>query len=177
MVLWNLSIRDLGFKPGLFSGIVMHGYWSLFMQKTIMARKIEVIVETGKDGFGCFMSNKSDDLKFGINGMGKTVKAAIDDFYMARDEMYASLREEGKEVPELDFHFVMDVGAFLNYYPINVTSFAKYIGMNASLLRQYASGLKVPKEKSLEKIKAGIQQVAKDIAAGRLIDRPVTQYI
>lgn len=142
-----------------------------------MARKIEVIVETGKDGFGCFMSNKSDDLEFGITGAGKTARAAIEDFYAGRDFMYDSLRNEGKEVPDLEFYFVMDVGAFLNYYPINVTAFAQYIGMNASLLRQYASGLKTPKKKSLEKIREGIRLVAKDIAAGLLIDRPVLQYI
>lgn len=142
-----------------------------------MARKIEVIVETGKDGFSCFMSNKSDDLKFSLNGMGKTVRAAIADFYLARDEMFEYMREQGEEVPELEFYFVMDVGAFLNYYPINVTSFAKYIGMNPSLVRQYASGLKVPKEKNLEKIRDGIRQVAKDIATGLLIDRPVLQYV
>lgn len=142
-----------------------------------MARKIEVIVETGKDGFSCFMSNKSDDLAFGINGTGKTVKAAISDFYMGRDEIYEVLREQGEEVPELDFYFVMDVGAFLNYYPINITSFAKYIGMNPSLIRQYASGLKTPKEKNLEKIKDGIRKVAKDIATGLLIDRPVLEYV
>lgn len=142
-----------------------------------MARKIEVIVETGKDGFSCFMSKKSDDLEFGLHGMGKNVRAAIDDFYAGRDFMYEYLRDEGKEVPDLEFYFVMDVGAFLNYYPINVTAFAKYIGMNASLLRQYASGLKTPKEKNLEKIRKGIQLVAKDIAAGLLIDRPVLQYV
>lgn len=142
-----------------------------------MARRIEVIVETGRDGFGCFMSNKSSDLGFGITGMGKTVREAIADFYCGRDEVYAFLQDEGKEVPELEFYFVMDVGAFLNYYPINVTAFAKYIGMNASLLRQYASGLKTPKGKSLEKVRAGIQMVAKDIATGLLIDRPVLQYV
>lgn len=142
-----------------------------------MARRIEVIVETGKDGFSCFMSNKSSDLRFGITGMGKTVRDAIADFYSGRDEMYDYMREKGEETPELEFYFVMDVGAFMDYYPINVTAFAKYIGMNASLLRQYASGLKTPKGKNLEKIRDGIQMVAKDIAAGLLIDRPVLQYV
>lgn len=142
-----------------------------------MAREIEVIVETGKDGFGCFMSNKSEDLKFGICGMGCTVRAAIADFYEARDLMFETMRDEGEKIPELEFHFVMDVGAFLDYYPINVTAFAKYIGMNPSLVRQYASGLKTPSQKNIERIRDGIQKVGKDIAEGLLIDRPVLQYV
>ena len=149
---------------------------SIFNLKA-MARKIEVIIETGRDVFSCFMSNKSEDLGFLITGTGKTVAEAMADFHIAKDEMYASLREEGKAVPDLDYYFVMDVGAFLNYYPINVTSFAKYIGLNPSLMRQYASGLRTPKDKNLAKIREGIQRVAKDIAEGLLIDRPVLQYV
>ena len=48
--------------------------------------------------------------------------------------------------------------------------------MNASLLRQYAAGIKVPQGKSLEKIREGIAKVKGDIDAGVLIDKPVLQY-
>ena len=142
-----------------------------------LTMKIEVIVETGKDGFGCFMSNRSMGQKYAVTGMGKTARAAMADFCAGWEDMKGYIRESGKTVPDYEFCFVMDVGAFLNYYPINVTSFANYIGMNASLLRQYATGIKVPKAKSLEKIRAGIEQLSNDIAAGQLIDRPVPQYI
>ena len=77
----------------------------------------------------------------------------------------------------MDFHFVFDVSAFFNYYPISITAFAKYIGMNASLLRQYAAGIKMPQGKSLEKIRQGIAKVKGDLDAGMLIDRPVLQYV
>lgn len=142
-----------------------------------MARTIDVIVETGKDGFSCFMSKESDDLKFGLTGYGRTVPLAIEDFYVSRDEVKSLLEEKGEMFPELEFRFIFDVGAFLNYYPINVTAFAHYIGMNASLLRQYATGIKTPQAKNLEKIRQGIAQVAHDIADGLLIDRPVLQYV
>jgi len=87
------------------------------------------------------------------------------------------LENEGQEFPDLEFRFIFDVGAYLNYYPINVTAFAQYIGMNASLLRQYATGIKTPQAKNLEKIRQGIIQVGHDIADGLLIDRPVLQYV
>ena len=142
-----------------------------------MARKVEVIVETGKDGFGCFVSKDSREELQGINGAGKTAKAAIDDFLLCRDEVKQWLEEEGKEFPDVEFEYIFDVGAFLSYYPINVTAFAKYIGMNASLLRQYATGIKEPKAKNVEKIRQGIATIAHDIGAGRLIDKPVLQYV
>lgn len=141
-----------------------------------MARKIKVLVETGRDLFACFMTG-ADDLGFGIHGDGKTARKAIEDFCLARDEMKAFYQKEGKAFPELEFDFVLDVGAFFSYYPINVTAFAEYAGMNASLLRQYACGLRTPTEKSIKKITAAINQFVSDISAGRLIDRPVLQYI
>ena len=61
----------------------------------------------------------------------------------------------------------------MDYYPINVTAFAKYSGINASLLRQYASGLAKPKQKNIEIIRKALDTVGKDICNGHLIDRPV----
>ena len=59
----------------------------------------------------------------------------------------------------------------------NSSAFAKYIGMNASLLRQYAAGIKSPQGKSLEKIRQGIAKIKEDIDTGLLIDKPVLQYV
>jgi len=149
----------------------------LIIDNIEMARTVDVIVETGKDGFSCFMSKDSDDLKFGLVGSGRTVRLAIEDFYVSREEVKEVFEDKGQEFPDLEFRFIFDVGAYLNYYPINVTAFAHYIGMNASLLRQYATGIKTPQAKNLEKIRQGIIQVGHDIADGLLIDRPVLQYV
>lgn len=141
-----------------------------------MARKVTVVVESGKDLYSCFMTG-TDDLTFGLIGDGKTAKAAMEDFLIADKEMREFYEEEGKEYPDLEFHFVFDVGAFFNYYPLSISAFAKYIGMNASLLRQYAAGIKSPQGKSLEKIRQGIAKIKEDIDAGLLIDKPVLQYV
>ena len=88
------------------------------------------------------------------------------------------LREEnGKVFPNVEFRFIFDVGAFFSYYPISISAFAKYIGMNASLLRQYAAGIKVPQSKSLKRIRQGIAKIKGDLDAGLLIDKPVLQYV
>lgn len=60
---------------------------------------------------------------------------------------------------------------------ISISAFAKYIGMNASLLRQYAAGIKVPQAKSLKRIRQGIAKIKGDLDAGLLIDKPVLQYV
>ena len=60
---------------------------------------------------------------------------------------------------------------------INVSAFAAYAGMNASLLRQYTCGLKSPTKTTIKKVKDAIEKYKKDIDAGLLIDRPVPQYI
>ena len=58
-----------------------------------------------------------------------------------------------------------------------MSAFAENAGMNASLLRQYACGLKSPTKATIDKIRAAGDNYRKDIAAGLLIDRPVPQYI
>ena len=60
---------------------------------------------------------------------------------------------------------------------ISISAFTKYIGMNASLLRQYAAGIKVPQAKSLKRIRQGIAKIKGDLDAGLLIDKPVLQYV
>ena len=49
--------------------------------------------------------------------------------------------------------------------------------MNASLLMQYAGGLKSPTKATIYKIMAAVDNYRKDLATGLLLDRPVPQYI
>lgn len=141
-----------------------------------MDKTINVIVEkAGEKNYWCFMENEVNNTS--VYGNGTTVRKAIDDFYSGVKDMEADFKSDGKQIPPVKFNFIMDVGSFFDYYPINVTAFAKYIGMNASLLRQYASGLKEPKEKALSKIKEGLQKFKNDFNVGSLIERPVTSYV
>ncbi len=141
-----------------------------------MAKKIKVIVETGKDLFSCFMVGKNNGLT-GLVGDGKTARKAIDDFRLCYEEEKQYSKEQGREVPNLEFEFIFDIGAFFSYYMINVSAFAKFAGINASLLRQYACGLKSPTKNTIGKIREAIDKYKMDIDAGILIDRPVLQYI
>lgn len=142
-----------------------------------MKKKITAIVESGKGFYSCFAAKGFDVLGALPVGDGKTVRDAMKDFYICIDEIKEWNLENGKECPDVEVEFRLDVGAFFNYYPLSVTAFAKYIGMNPSLLRQYVAGIKEPKGKTLERIRKGIESVTNDINAGLLIDKPVLQYV
>lgn len=141
-----------------------------------MEKKITVIVESGKDSFSCFMPESHEGIS-GMIGSGKTARDAIADFYVCYEDEKKFCKEDGREMPELDFEFIFDIGAFFSYYFINATAFAKYAGINASLLRQYACGVKSPSKNTITKIREAVDRFRKDINSGVLIDKPVLQYI
>lgn len=58
-----------------------------------------------------------------------------------------------------------NVRSFLKYYKlINLTQFAKYIGINDVLIRQYKSGQYMSEERALE-IERGFKRIAEDLSA------------
>ncbi len=69
--------------------------------------KINVIVESGKDSFSCYIENPQG-LDFSLVGFGDTAKAAVEDFYAARDEMEKFYKKQGKEFPKVNFVFRFD---------------------------------------------------------------------
>ncbi len=141
-----------------------------------MKQKLTVIVEKGKGerNFSCFVAE--DWSKYGLIGYGGTAREAMEDIKVSAQECKELAEERGEEWPELEFTYLFDVGAFFDYYPLNISAFAKYIGMNAAQLRQYASAIKEPRQATLDKIHAGMKQFLQDIGTVPLIDRAVTAY-
>lgn len=52
---------------------------------------------------------------------------------------------------------------------LKISAFAKYIGMNESLLRQYNSGIVEPSEKQKEKIKEGLTRLGNELKSVKII--------
>ncbi len=71
--------------------------------------KIIAIIEKGKDLSYDINLEYRDDLSFTLLGQGDTVKKAIDDFYLSRDEMKEYYLDSGKVFPELEFDFKYDL--------------------------------------------------------------------
>lgn len=120
---------------------------------------VTVVYERGGDkNFSCFV--EEDTGKCGLAGYGPSAQEAEKDMFVARNEYI----EMGETVPEINIkRRKFDVGAFFDYYPINVTQFARLAGINASQLRQYASNKRKPCKKTLDKLTDAAHNLGKKL--------------
>ena len=118
--------------------------------------------EPGEKNFSCHMNVET--LNTGVWGTGTSAKAAMDDMMCGWSDVEDELKEEGREIPVLDIEYRFDVGALFNYYDfLNITGVAKEIGVNPSVMRQYAIGIRKPSEERKAKILHGFTKLADKI--------------
>ncbi len=122
----------------------------------------KLIIEKGEDGFwGRIEDNDSLITSFGetIDHLRSSMKEAL--------ELYFEDLE--KPIPKYEFELVMDIQEFfiINDF-INISTLAKRIGMNSSLLRQYAKGIKFPSLKQVNKIENAIRKIGKQLSSTEL---------
>jgi len=124
-------------------------------------KRYKLIIEKNTDGYWSQVEQIPSVFSSGdsIADLLKNTTEAI--------ELYCEQMKE--EVPVLHFELVMDIQEFfrVNDY-INVTSLAKRIGINASLLRQYSKGIKYPSLDQVTKIEKAIQQIGKELSSTEL---------
>lgn len=144
-----------------------------------MAEKVKLLAimerGKGKGNYSCFATESVDGC--GINGYGSNSREAIKDMHEAVQEYKEMKAEDGKEFPDVEFDIRFDVGSFFDYYPIDVTAFAKYIGMNPSVLRQYVTGLRHPKEDAIKRIREGIKKLSEDLGMNLMVEKPPVSYV
>ncbi len=94
-------------------------------------------------------------------GYGKTASEAIDDFYVSYEELK---QMDGDAVPPIDVALKFDVGSLFSYYSfLNIEGIAKLSGISPSVLRQYASGVRTPKDANLKLLEEGLRKAAENI--------------
>jgi hypothetical protein len=101
----------------------------------------------------------------------------MEDIKLTVQEYKEMAAEKGEEFPDVEFDFRFDIGAFFDYYPLDATAVAKYIGINASVLRQYITALRAPRQAQIDKIREGLSRLANDLGSGVMINHPVTSYV
>ena len=68
-----------------------------------------------------------------------------------------------------------EIGDFFSTHPqINVSSFAKQIGINKSLMAKYIYGIKTPSEKRKKEIQNGLHQLARNLNRVRFVSEAVS---
>ena len=140
-------------------------------------KELVAIVERGKgkNNYSCFCPEKVG--KYHLAGYGKNSREAMDDIYVTIKEFKDMAAEEGGEFPDVKLRFIFDVGAFFDYYPLDVTATAKYIGVTPSVLRRYVAAIREPKAEQLAKIKQGIHKLTEDLALGLMNEKLPVSYV
>lgn len=131
-------------------------------------KKVTAIIEASSTGFGIY----SDDLP-GVTAYGETIEEAKKDLTSVIEELVESY-DKGKAPKELNdgnlsFTFRYDIASIFEHFGmLDATNFAKKIGMNPSLLRQYKSGKTTASDKQKKKIEEGLHQLGKELLNVRL---------
>lgn len=128
-------------------------------------------IEKQQDGTYIAYNIGSDD--FAVIGSGDTVIEAKEDFYNSIAEIKETFADRNEVIPAYlceDIEFYFDLSSLFEYYSvINVSAFARYIGINGALMRQYKKGDTYISEAQLRKIEEGIHKIGNEFTKLRLV--------
>lgn len=110
---------------------------------------------------------------FSLNGQGKTVDEAKESLRLALEDYKTMLAEIGKDVPDtlrsIDFEYKYDIASFFECFKfISVSTFAKYAGINPSLMRQYKQRIAFASEAQKAKIEQAIHKAGRELISVQL---------
>ena len=132
-----------------------------------------MLVSIEKQNDGTYIAYNKESDEFTALGTGGTIAEAKEDFFNSVEEMKEVYQENGDEVPAALMEkptFKFDLASFFEYYSfINVTTFAKMIGINSSLMRQYKKGNTYISDAQLEKIQTFVNNMGTDFQGLRLV--------
>ena len=138
-------------------------------RRTVMA--MNVAIEKQKDG--TYIAYNTDGENVSLIGTGSTVSEAKDDFFNSLQETIDACKEAGMDVPPAlneEPVFKFDVSSLFEYYGmLNVSAFARYLGINETLLRQYKQGGTYISDSQLKRIEDGIHTLGNEFARLRLV--------
>lgn len=102
-------------------------------------------------------------------GTGNTVREAKDDFYNSLRELNEVGDGLGLAPIEEDVEFHFDISSLFEYYSmINISAFARSIGINDSLMRRYKNGNEYISDAQVSRIEQGLHKLGAELSALRL---------
>ncbi|SRR5690554_245248 len=128
--------------------------------------KLEVIIQKAENRYELVINPAQDyNIDFGLFGEGATVKEAIEDFLISRDDIKELYEDENKIFPDLEFQYKHDLPSFLEYYSrlISFAGLERLTGVNQSQLSQYVQGYRKPSKKTAKKIEEKLHSFAKEL--------------
>ena len=126
-----------------------------------------------KQGDGTYIAYNTNDDSVTLIGIGRTVSEAKDDFFNSMHETIEACKESGIDIPQSlneEPVFKFDISSLFEYYKmINVSAFARYLGINDVLMRQYKAGNTYISETQLKKIEDGIHSIGREFTRLKLV--------
>ena len=131
-------------------------------------KSLKAIIEKGSDGF---YSIYIPDIP-GLYGTGETESEAKESLNESIEEAIEHVKETGCDtyyaslIKVHSIEYVYDLSGFFKTYNFfDVTAFAKRVGVNASLMRRYKTGIKKASATQKTKILEEIHAVADELHA------------
>lgn len=132
---------------------------------------LQVAIEKQSDG--TYIAYNTEDSKVTLIGTGDSVSEAKEDFKLSVKGIIESFTMDGLEIPDVlnsTPKFKFDLASLFEYYSmINVSAFARFVGINDTLMRQYKNGNTYISEKQLEKIQKGIHRLGNEFSNLKLV--------
>lgn len=123
--------------------------------------RITAIIEKGSDGMYSVRSEQSIEKHF-FGGFGSSVAEAKWDFLESVQEAVEVTEFNGETKVEWKY----DLPSFFNDFDyLNISSFARYVGINESKMRQYKNGLAFPGEKTLGRIMEASRKIGAELSS------------
>ncbi len=128
--------------------------------------KVKAFIVRENDGSYSIFADPDSPINYGLIGEGSTVKEAIEEWNRMYEAMKLSYAQDGQTFVEAEFTYLYDVASFLAYYGglLSFKGLAKFTGISAAQLSQYATGYRHPSPKTKEKIQNGLHALAKDLS-------------
>ena len=132
--------------------------------------KMKVTFEKQSDG--TYIAYETGENQSTLIGTGSSVSEAKSDFFNSVHEVIEMFEDMGEQFPEYlkeEPEFKFDLASLFEYYSIlNVSAFARFVGINDALMRQYKKGNTYISESQLSKIEQGINTIGRELASLRL---------
>jgi predicted RNase H-like HicB family nuclease len=127
-------------------------------------KKLKVIVNKANEGVSAHLP-EVDGFVIACDSIAKLKRELPEGIRFHIEGLYEEEKQAWMD-GEYSFEYVYsDIPAFVEAYSglINQSSLARIAGINESLMRQYASGIKRPSRNTLNRIEAGVKQYAGEI--------------
>ncbi len=131
------------------------------------------IVSIEKDADGTYIAYNENGDGYALIGRGDTVGEAKEDFANSMSEVAVSEKEKKGSVTEIltaEPEYRFSLSSLFEYYSmLNVSAFARFVGINETLMRQYKKGDTYISDKQLSRIENALHKLGKEFSDLRLV--------